>query len=59
MSDQIKVIEKYLEESYSGAKMMDDMDTMCRIARALAALRADPEMDIFTKEYQELYCTMK
>jgi hypothetical protein len=47
MSDQIKEIVVYLETSYSGAKMMDDVDAMCRITRALAALKADPEMEIF------------
>lgn len=59
MSDQIKEIEKYLENSYSGSKMMDDMDAMCRIARALAALKADPEMEVFTEEFQEVYLTME
>lgn len=59
MSYQIKEIEKYLETSYSGAKMMDDLETMCRIARALAALKADTEMEIFTDEFREVYLTMK
>lgn len=59
MSDKIKVIENYLESAYSGAKMMDDVDAMCRIARALAALKADPEMEIFTEEYQEVYLMME
>lgn len=59
MSNQIKEIESYLESAYSGAKMMDDVEAMCRIARALAALKADPEMEIFTVEYQEVYLTME
>lgn len=58
MKSQIKEIESYLETSYSGAKMMDDVDTMCRIARALVALKADPGTEIFTEEYQEIYMTM-
>lgn len=55
MNDQIKAIEEYLENSYSGAKMMDDVDAMCRISRAIAALKADTEMEIFTEEFKELY----
>lgn len=59
MSNQIKEVENCLELAYSGAKMMDDDDAMCRIARALAALKADPEMEIFTEEYQEVYLTIE
>lgn len=59
MINQIKEIENYLETSYSGAKMMDDVESMCRIARALAALKANPEMEIFTDEFQEVYMTME
>lgn len=55
MNDPIKVIEEYLESSYSGAKMMDDVDAMCRISRAIAALKADTEMEIFTEKFKELY----
>lgn len=58
MNNQIKEIENYLETSYSGAKMMDDVESMCRIARALVALKADTEMEIFTEEFQEIYMTM-
>lgn len=59
MNDKIRVIENYLEISYSGAKMMDDVESMHRIARALAALKADTEMEIFTEEFQELYLTLE
>lgn len=55
MNDQIKAIEEYLENSYSGAKMMDDVDAMCRISRAIAALKADTEIEIFTEEFKKLY----
>ena len=58
ISNQIKEIEDYLETSYSGAKMMDDVDAMCRIARALVALKADPETEIFTDEFQKQYVMM-
>lgn len=59
MNNQIKEIENYLETSYSGAKMMDDVDAVCRIARALVALKADPGTEIFTEEYKEVYLTME
>lgn len=59
MTDHIKEIEKYLECAYSGAKMMDDLDAMCRIGRALAALKADPELEIFTDQYKEIYAAME
>lgn len=39
--------------------MMDDLDAMCRIGRALAALKADTGMEIFTDEYKEMYVTME
>lgn len=59
MNERLKEIENYLETSYCGAKMMDDVESMSRIARALAALKANPEMEIFTDEFQEVYLTMK
>lgn len=59
MNDQIIEIEEYLETAYSGAKLMDDTESMCRIARALAALKADPGTEIFTEEFQEVYLTME
>lgn len=59
MNNQIKEIEEYLEYAYSGAKMMDDVDSMCRIGRALAALKADTDIEIFTEEYREIYLTME
>lgn len=39
--------------------MMDDAESMCRIVRALAALKADPGTEIFTEEFQEVYLTME
>lgn len=50
-----KDIEEYLENSYSGAEMMDDPELMLRISRAVAAFRADPEEDIFTEKFTEEY----
>ena len=31
----------YLEEAYVGAKMMDDVETMCRLSRAILAFSYD------------------
>ena len=59
MNNQIKEIENYLEASYCGAKMMNDVESMCRIARALAVLKADTEVEIFTEEFREVYLIME
>lgn len=53
MSDQINIIKDYLEKSYSGAKMMNNAEDMTRIARALAALQADVETEIFTEKFKD------
>jgi hypothetical protein len=53
MTDNQKSILEYLENSYSGAKMMDDIETQERIARAIVAFEADPEIEIFSKEFIE------
>lgn len=55
MNEQINIIKEYLENSYSGAKMMDDVEGMLRISRALAALQADVCEDIFKEEFVEKY----
>lgn len=54
MNDQEKNILRYLENSYTGARMMDDIFAMARIARAIAAFKADPEIaedKIFTEHF--------
>lgn len=51
MTDQMKTIIEYLENSYSGAKMFHDEECMLRISRALAAFKADVETNIFTEEF--------
>lgn len=48
-------IKEFLENSYTGAKAMDDIEAQTRIARAIAAYEADIEMDIFTEEFEEMY----
>ena len=51
MNDQEKNILEYLENSYTGARMMHDVSAMVRIARAIVAFKADPEIaedEIFT-----------
>lgn len=53
MDKQLCEIKEYLKYSYSGAKMMGDVEGMVRISRALAALQADVETDIFTEEFLE------
>ena len=39
--DQKAIILDYLEKSYSGAKMMDDVELMCRLSRAILAFDYD------------------
>ena len=51
-------ILEYLEYSYTGARAMHDMEAQVRIARAMAAYNADPEMEIFTEEFNDLYYSM-
>ena len=51
-----KEIINYLDNSYSGAKMMGDNETMLRLARALAAFKADPYDDeVFQEKFIEKY----
>lgn len=44
---ELKSIEEYLENSYSGAKMLDDSEMMLRVSRALFGLKADICEDLF------------
>lgn len=41
LNNQVKTILEYLELSYSGAKMMDDVDCMNRLSNAIAAFNGD------------------
>ena len=45
MDDQQKMILEYLENSYTGAKMMGDLETMVRIARAIEAFNLPVDDD--------------
>lgn len=55
VKNQETIIE-YLENSYSGAKMMDDDETMLKIARAIVAFKADPyDNEIFTDKFIEKF----
>lgn len=40
-TNQKQVILDYLEHAYSGAKMMDDVEMMCRLTRAIIAFNCD------------------
>ena len=57
MNKQIQTIKDYLENAYSGAKIMNDVESMTRISRALVALQADVEVDIFLEEFVEKWVT--
>ena len=56
--DQKAVILEYLENAYSGAKMMDDVEMMCRLSRAILAFSYDdlekmPTWDEMQEAYME------
>lgn len=54
--EQKKVILDYLEEAYVGAKMMDDVETMCRLSRAVLSFSYDDLEHMPTwEEMQEAY----
>ena len=55
---QISTVLDYLETAFCGARMMDDVEMMTRLARAIAALEAPTDKDIFTQEFMEEYVTM-
>lgn len=48
---QKKEINKFLEKSYTGARMMNDDECMLRLARAITAFNADIDIDIFVSSY--------
>jgi hypothetical protein len=54
--NQKKIILDYLEEAYSGAKMMDDVEMMQRLNRAIIAFSCDkfdevPDWEEMMEEY--------
>ena len=54
--DQKAVILEYLESAYDGAKMMDDVEMMCRLSRAILAFDYDDLEHMPTwDEMQEAY----
>lgn len=55
MNEQTIIIKDYLENAYTGARMMNDEENMLRISRALAALQADIYNDIFKEEFVESF----
>lgn len=38
---------------------MDDIEAMCRISKAIATLKIEPELEIFTEEFKENYYSGK
>lgn len=53
---QKKVILDYLENSYTGARMMDDVELMCRLSRAILAFSYDDLENMPTwEEMQNAY----
>lgn len=53
---QKEIILDYLENSYTGARMMDDVELMCRLSRAILAFSYDDLENMPTwEEMQEAY----
>ena len=50
-----KEVKEYLENVKSGAKVMDDIEMMHRVDRALAAFDADVEDEIFNDDFKEKF----
>jgi hypothetical protein len=51
-----KVILDYLENSYTGARMLDDVELMCRLSRAILAFSYDDMEHMPTwEEMQDAY----
>lgn len=46
-------VRQMLAHAYTGARAMDDVEGMTRVARAIAALDAPVDMDIFTKRFED------
>lgn len=46
---------EYLEMSYVGARALDDMVAMVKISRAIAAIKAPVNKEIFTRRFMEWY----
>lgn len=42
-----------LECAYSGAKMVDDVESMTRIARAIVVLKTQADCEVFTEKFKE------
>lgn len=60
MNETEKKILDYLENSYIGARTMDDESCQIRLARAIAAFKSDPEISafaLFTNKFITEYCT--
>lgn len=49
---------KFLEDSYTGARMNDDIYMQVRLTRAIAGFISNPNVDVdkvFTQEFIEVY----
>ena len=58
LTEQELAIVDYLEKSYTGARMVDDISCTIRISRALAAFRYDPHAapeEMFTEKFLDWY----
>lgn len=56
--EEQKILD-YLENSYTGARTMNDEERQIRLARAIAAFKSDPMVTptaLFTPKFIDNYC---
>ena len=56
--EEQKILD-YLENSYTGARAMNDEECQIRLARAIAAFKSDPmtaPTELFTSKFIDNYC---
>ena len=55
MNKEINNVIEFLEYCFIGARALDDYENMVKFSRAIAALKAPADMEIFTKKFQNWY----
>lgn len=53
--EQIASVVDFLEKSYVGARMRDDVEMMARLERAIAVMKTPAEIEVFRPDFEEIY----
>jgi len=51
----IASIVGYLSRFYAIARVMDDVEIMARLERAIAVMKTPAEIDVFRPDFEEIY----